>query len=150
MGSSHRRLAAALAAAWEAEVTAAERMIALSEQTPLPHVRARLLVHAAFCRAHASRLMTRLSSQGRGPLPVPAPPSESPPTGAEALLLEARLAQDAAIRYRASTALARARGDLSTAWVCEMNAGEEADRGAELELLARELLQADLQGPVAV
>jgi len=37
-----------------------------------------------------------------------------------------------------------------SAWVCEMNGAEEADRGAELADLAHQLPQPDLQGPVAV
>jgi hypothetical protein len=150
VGATHRRLAATLAAAWEAEVTAAQRMTALAEQVPAPGPRARLLVQAAFCRAHASRLLARLSTQGRGPLPVP-PVQPEPTQGAlEAILLESRLAQDAASRYGAAARAARSQGDLSSAWVCELNGTEEADRAAELRALARDVQQADLPGAFAV
>ncbi|WNZ65356.1 hypothetical protein QEG98_18050 [Myxococcus sp. MxC21-1] len=71
MGARHTRLAAALAAAWEAEVVSARRMTALAERIADARVRARLMVLAAFCRAHASRLLARLAALGRGPLPVP-------------------------------------------------------------------------------
>jgi hypothetical protein len=145
-----RRLAAALAAAWEAEVTAAQRMAALADRVLTQSVRSRLLVQSAFCRAHACRLLARLSTHGRGPLPVPAVQDEAPLGPVEALDGEARLARDAAARYRAAADLARKQGDLSSAWVCELNGTEEADRGAQLQLMARELEQADHHDSFAV
>ena len=71
MGARHTRLAAALAAAWEAEVVSARTLTELAERVSDPRVGARLRVLAAFCRAHASRLLARLAALGRGPLPVP-------------------------------------------------------------------------------
>lgn len=145
-----RRLAAALAAAWEAEVTAAQRMAALAERVLAPSVRSRLLVQSAFCRAHACRLLARLSTHGRGPLPVPAAQDEPPPGPVEAMVVEARLAKDSSGRYRAAAGLARKQGDLSSAWVCELNGTEEADRATQLLAMARELEQAAHQDSFAV
>lgn len=145
-----RRLAAALAAAWEAEVTSARRMAALAERMPAAAARSRLLVQSAFCRAHACRLLARLSTHGRGPLPVPPSLPDLAPELAEALLKEARQAKDASVRYRTAADLARAHGDLSSAWVCELNGHEEEDRATQMLLLAREVAHTDLQEPFAV
>jgi len=145
-----RRLAATLAAAWEAEVTAAQRMASLAERLLPPSVRSRLLVQSAFCRAHACRLLARLSTHGRGPLPVPAAQDGPRPATAEALVEEARLAKDGATRYRSAADLARKQGDLSSAWVCELNGTEESDRAAQLLALAREVEQAEHQDSFAV
>ena len=71
MGARHGRLAAALAAAWEAELVSAKTLTVIAERSQDVRLKARLLVLAAFCRAHASRLLARLSAMGRGPLPVP-------------------------------------------------------------------------------
>ncbi|HEY8206161.1 MAG TPA: hypothetical protein VIG99_01680 [Myxococcaceae bacterium] len=145
-----RRLAAALAAAWEAEVTSARRMAALAERIPVAALRSRLLVQSAFCRAHACRLLARLSTHGRGPLPVPPASPELPPGLGEALLKESRQAKDASARYRTAADLARKHGDLSSAWVCELNGHEEEERASQLLMLAREVAGADLQEPFAV
>lgn len=145
-----RRLAAALAAAWEAEVTAAGRMAALAERVLAPSARSRLLVQSAFCRAHACRLLARLATHGRGPLPVPAAQDEPLPGLVEAMVEEARLAKDSAGRYRSAADLARRQGDLSSAWVCELNGTEEADRATQLLAMARELEQAEHQDSFAV
>ena len=152
MGTLNRRLSAALAAAWEAEVTAAQRMVALADRVSGAGIRSRLLVQSAFCRAHACRLLARLSTHGRGPLPVPGTPEEPEALSlSEAMLLEARLARDASARYGVAATLARQHGDLSSAWVCELNGAEEADRADQLLAMARELEQrADLQEPFAV
>ena len=151
MGLIQRRLPAALAAAWEAEVTAAQRMAALAERVPGAGVRSRLLVQSAFCRAHACRLLARLSTHGRGPLPVPPALPPQPPRLFEALLREAELARDSAARYGTAADLARQQGDLSSAWVCELNGSEEADRALQLRAMAREVEQhVDLQEPFAV
>jgi hypothetical protein len=145
-----RRLAAALAAAWEAEVTAAQRMASLADRVLVASLRSRLLVQSAFCRAHACRLLARLSTHGRGPLPVPAPPDGEAPGAVEALEAEARLARNAATRYRAAADLARKLGDLSSAWVCELNGTEESDRATQLQAMAREAAQAEHQDSFAV
>lgn len=138
MGARHSRLAAALAAAWEAEVVSARRLTSFAERAADPAVRARLLVLAAFCRAHASRILARLSALGRGPLPVP--PEEVPGEG-EALLegirREATSARSAAVRYEEMAELARSQSDLSSAWVCELNRSEEEDLVVELNRLVQ-------------
>jgi hypothetical protein len=150
MGSRHSRLAASLAAAWEAEVVAARAMTLLSDRSHDPRVRARLLVLAAFSRAHASRLLARLASLGRGPLPVPPAELELSDDFHSALQFEAQNARAAAQRYASMATLARNEADLSTAWVCELNRAEEDDRASELTRLASG--SADLEGaaPVAV
>ena len=66
MGARHTRLAAALAAAWESEVVSARRMTMLAERLGDSRGRARLMVLAAFCRAHASRLLAHIIALGRG------------------------------------------------------------------------------------
>jgi hypothetical protein len=109
-----------LAAAWEAEVVSARRMTALAERIGDARVRARLMVLAAFCRAHASRLLARLAALGRGPLPVPPEDIELDPD----TILE-----------------------LSSAWVCELNRTEEQDRARELLALAEGALAAVMHGP---
>lgn len=136
MGARHTRLAATLAAAWESEVVSARTLTALAELSNEPQVKARLMVLAAFCRAHASRLLARLSSLGRGPLPVP--PSEEPLTAdfTTELLKEANAARFSATRYEGMADLARREADLSSAWVCELNRSEEEDRAEELMRLA--------------
>lgn len=136
MGGRHSRLAAALAAAWEAEVVAARVMSAVADKAVEPRLRARLLVLAAFSRAHASRLLARLASLGRGPLPVPPDEIEVEEGLVEALRAEAASARRCAVRYEAMAALARSSSDLSTAWVCELNRAEEDDRASELVRLA--------------
>jgi bacterioferritin (cytochrome b1) len=136
MGGRHSRLAAALAAAWEAEVVAARVMTAVADKAAEPGLRARLLVLAAFSRAHASRLLARLASLGRGPLPVPPDEVEVQQSVVEALRAEAASARQCAIRYEAMAAFARSSADVSTAWVCELNRAEEDDRASELSRLA--------------
>jgi hypothetical protein len=137
MGARHSRLAAALAAAWESEVVCAKRLSALADRLADPSLRARLLVLAAFCRAHASRILARLAALGRGPLPVP---SEEEPTFErgveEALRHEAQLARASALRYESMAELARRQSDLSSAWVCELNRSEEHDLAIELTRIA--------------
>ncbi len=91
---------------------------------------------AAFSRAHASRLLARLASLGRGPLPVPPPESELAEELEEAIRREAIAARASAGRYEGIAALARGSSDVSTAWVCELNRAEEEDRSAELLAMA--------------
>lgn len=139
MGARHTRLAAALAAAWEAEVVSARTLTELAERMSDPRVGARLRVLAAFCRAHASRLLARLAALGRGPLPVPPECCviEVDDLGA-ALRREAAFARICAHRYETLAQVARSQADLSSAWVCELNRTEEEDRALELLRLAEE------------
>src|SRR6218665_1354644 len=140
MGARHTRLAAALAAAWESEVVSARRMTMLAERLGDSRGRARLMVLAAFCRAHASRLLARLAALGRGPLPVP--PRELRGEGASA--------RASAARYESTAELARQHADLSSAWVCELNRTEEQDRSRELFALAEGAAQTAESRPVQV
>jgi hypothetical protein len=137
VSARHSRLAALLAATWEAEVCSAKRLAELAERTPDRRVRARLLVLAAFCRAHASRNLSRLVALGQGPLPVPLerPGAE---TLEEGVRHEELLARTLCERYRSMAALARQQGDLSSSWVCELNRSEEEDRAEELATLLRD------------
>src|SRR5690606_32112709 len=138
MGGRHSRLGASLAAAWEAEVVSARLLDALAECHVEPRARAKLRVLAAFCRAHASRLLARLSALGRGPLPVPREVEEVAAADLERLLVrEAQFARLSAQRYEGLAQLARQHADLSSAWVCELNRTEELDRAGELTHLAR-------------
>ncbi|HET9449594.1 MAG TPA: hypothetical protein VFO83_01865 [Aggregicoccus sp.] len=137
MGARHSRLAAALAAAWESEVVSARRMTALAERVEDPRSRARLRVLAAFCRAHASRLLARLAALGRGPLPVPALDTELSADLLAELRREASFARTAAGRYETVAEMARTHADLSSAWVCELNRTEELDRARELFALVQ-------------
>ena len=150
MVSRHSRLAASLAAAWEAEVVAARAMTLLSDRAFDPRVRARLLVLAAFSRAHASRLLARLASLGRGPLPVPPAELDLSDDFTQALEYEATNARAAASRYNAMATLSRNEGDLSTAWVCELNRAEEEARAQELLRLAHGPAEQLDQAPMAV
>lgn len=136
MGARHTRLAAALAAAWESEIVSARRMSALAERVGDARARARLMVLAAFCRAHASRLLARLAALGRGPLPVPPEDIELDPDLVQELRREGAFARASAARYESTAELARQHADLSSAWVCELNRTEEQDRARELFALA--------------
>jgi hypothetical protein len=136
MGARHTRLAAALAAAWESEIVSARRMSALAERVGDARARARLMVLAAFCRAHASRLLARLAALGRGPLPVPPEDIEIDPDIVLELRREGAFARASATRYESTAELARQHADLSSAWVCELNRTEEQDRSRELFALA--------------
>ena len=137
MGPRHSRLAAALAAAWEAEVVSARRLSSFAERCADGTARAKLLVLSAFSRAHASRILARLAALGRGPLPVP-PQEESegaPDDLLTALRREVTLCRVAASRYEAMAELARSMSDLSSAWVCELNRTEEEDLVLDLARL---------------
>src|SRR2546423_1368758 len=106
MGARHSRLAAALAAAWEAEVVSGRRLSHCADHVSDASMRARLLVLSAFCRAHASRILARLAALGRGPLPVPAEVDEQADLRCH-LEHVAQLARSAANRYEAMADLAR-------------------------------------------
>jgi len=138
MDARHTRLAAAMAAAWEAELTSAKTLVAAAEQASDPEVRGRLMVLSAFCRAHASRLIARLAAMGRGPLPVPPDEVRIEEDLAAVVVQEAGVARAAARRYGALAEAARARADYSSAWVCELNGVEEEDRASELGRIFRE------------
>lgn len=142
MGARHTRLAAALAAAWESEVVSARRMTMLAERLADSRGRARLMVLAAFCRAHASRLLARLAALGRGPLPVPPEELTLDEDTVLELRREAAFARASAARYEVTAELARQHADLSSAWVCELNRTEEQDRARELLTLAEGAAQA--------
>jgi hypothetical protein len=142
MGARHTRLAAALAAAWESEVVSARRMTMLAERLTDSRSRARLMVLAAFCRAHASRLLARLAALGRGPLPVPPEELTLDEDTVQELRREAAFARASAARYETTAELARQHADLSSAWVCELNRTEEQDRARELLTLAEGAAQA--------
>ncbi len=142
MGARHTRLAAALAAAWESEVVSARRMTMLAERLGDSRGRARLMVLAAFCRAHASRLLARLAALGRGPLPVPPEEITLDDDTVTELRREGAFARASAARYETTAELARQHADLSSAWVCELNRTEEQDRARELFALAEGAAQA--------
>ncbi|KFA92327.1 hypothetical protein Q664_16105 [Archangium violaceum Cb vi76] len=142
MGARHTRLAAALAAAWESEVVSARRMTMLAERLGDSRGRARLMVLAAFCRAHASRLLARLAALGRGPLPVPPEEITLDEDTVMELRREGAFARASAARYESTAELARQHADLSSAWVCELNRTEEQDRARELFALAEGAAQA--------
>jgi len=98
------------------------------------------MVLAAFCRAHASRLLARLAALGRGPLPVPPEDVEVGEDLAHELRKEGVFARTAAARYESTAEMARQHADLSSAWVCELNRTEEQDRSRELLTLAEGVL----------
>ncbi|GEL75661.1 hypothetical protein [Myxococcus virescens] len=110
-------------------------MTALAERLQDPRARARVMVLAAFCRAHASRLHARLATR-RGPLPV-ATESHGGATIGVALKDEANFARRMADRYEVLAELARQHSDLQSAWVAELNRTEEQDRARELMMLAK-------------
>ncbi len=124
-----------MAVAWESEVVAARALGALADRMEDPRSRARLLVLAAFNRAHASRLLARLSVVGSVPLPVPPESIELPDDLGEALRQECQRARRAAVRYQGMAQIARARADLASAWICELNQREEDERARELARL---------------
>jgi hypothetical protein len=129
-----------LAAAWEAEVSAARNLTAIAERALNTSQRARLLVLSAFCRAHASRLLARLTAMGRGPLPVPSEPEQEEELR-DALMHESSRARLSAGRYGQLALMARAQGDVSSAWVCELNRTEEEDRYREMQQMLESLPQ---------
>jgi hypothetical protein len=135
------RLAAALAAAWEAEVVAQRVMTELAERAEDRRARSRLLVLSAVCQAHASRLLGRLASIGAGPLPVPPDDLEIPESMAEALRKEGLRARGSAVRYAQVAETCRKTNDPAAAWVCELNRAEEEDRAAELLAMAERAQQ---------
>ena len=147
MGARHSRLAASLAAAWEAEVLSARRLTAFADRVSEAHVKARLLVLAAFCRAHASRILARLAALGRGPLPVPGDDVLAGSDLATAFRTEIARATAAAARYETMADLARAHADLSSAWVCELNRSEEQDLVVELSRLLHGQISPAVEAP---
>lgn len=129
--SNARKTRGLLAALWGAEMHAAERMKALGEATEHGRQRARLLVLAAFHRAHASRLYARLAAMGRPILPVPdAPQGFGTPEQEMRHLLG--LNEALAERFGPVAQMCRDAADLSSAWVCELNRTEALDAAGEL------------------
>ncbi|MFB1484649.1 hypothetical protein [Corallococcus sp. RDP092CA] len=124
----------------------ARRMTGLAERMSDARVRARLMVLAAFCRAHASRLLARLAALGRGPLPVPPEEIDLDPDTVLELRREGAFARASAARYETTAEMARQHADLSSAWVCELNRTEEQDRARELLALAEGALAAVRRG----
>jgi hypothetical protein len=117
-------------------------MTMLAERLGDSRGRARLMVLAAFCRAHASRLLARLAALGRGPLPVPPEEITLHEDTVMELRREGAFARASAARYESTAELARQHADLSSAWVCELNRTEEQDRSRELFALAEGAAQA--------
>ncbi|WP_233261251.1 hypothetical protein [Vitiosangium sp. GDMCC 1.1324] len=117
-------------------------MTMLAERLGDSRGRARLMVLAAFCRAHASRLLARLAALGRGPLPVPPEEISLDDDTVLELRREGAFARASATRYESTAELARQHADLSSAWVCELNRTEEQDRSRELFALAEGAAQA--------
>jgi hypothetical protein len=137
MAIRHSRLIAGMAAAWEAEVVSSRVLAALADRISNPKQQARISVLAAFCRAHASRVLARLSAIGRSPLPVPPEQVSLDDDLGIALRREATSAHSAASHYEFLAQLAREKLDLSSAWVCELNRTEEEDRSLELLEIAK-------------
>src|SRR4051812_47289543 len=121
MAGLQTRLAAALAAAWEAEVVSQRVMTELGERVSDRRNRSRLLVLSAVCQAHASRLLGRLASLGAGPLPVPPEDLDIPLRLSEALRKEGLRARASAVRYAQVAEQCRKLNDPAAAWVCELN-----------------------------
>lgn len=133
-----RRLQALLAVAGRDSAEEARRMTALAERMGDPRIRARLMVLAAFCRAHSSRCLNRLDEAKVGMRCL----SEATEGGMHAmptLRQEAQSARALAARFEGMAALAREAGDMSTAWVCALNQTEEEDRFRILTAMADEV-----------
>lgn len=98
-----------------------------------PGLAVRLMVLHAFSKAHSNRIQVRLQNLGTGNMPAPVPcPGAVPSDVRQAMLQEAALAQKLEARYQALAVEARAQGDLSTVWVCDINATESKDCAREL------------------
>lgn len=139
MGTRHTRLAAVLSTAWVAEVETGRRLTwtgMLAEQQGDFRRKARLNVLAAFCRAHASRLLARIAAMGRGPLPVPAEDVSVDDDFATELRANADFLDRLFERYETMAQLAREHCDLSSAWACDLNRAECRDMARELRALA--------------
>lgn len=133
---------ASLIAARDAELGQDARLVALALRAAdggQQRIAARLGVLAAFCRAHASRVKARLDgSEYRGAL-LPVPECGEPGADApRALRAEAAVADALAVRYEAAAERARELGDLSTAWVCDLNKTECRDTARELKTYSSE------------
>lgn len=128
----HRPYVAGLTSMWHASVQRARLLTLAAEQRADPRTRARLMVLAAFDRAHASRLLARLAGLGRGPLTVP----ESPGTAPSLAELAASLRRSASV-YERLAEECRTHADLSSVWVCELNRTECKNSARELDALAQ-------------
>lgn len=118
-------------------------MVELAERMTDKQMRARLMVLAAFCRAHASRLLGRLAEMEVPVKVLLAPTRPLCDDLAEALRREGRVANTMVMRYTEWAEQARRHNDLLTAWVYELNRTEELDRGRELLQLAAQLTRGD-------
>ncbi|WNM70206.1 hypothetical protein [Myxococcus phage Mx1] len=145
-----KTVAAELLVAWEAETVSARRMTALAEKHPDSRTRARLMVLAAFCRAHASRLLARWNKMGVKVAPVVSQEDPEYRSLSAALRAESEFAAKMALRYSDYAERARAYSDLSSAWVFELNRSEEQDRSRELLALSRPTPPRDDVKPEAV
>lgn len=123
----NRKLAAAFAAVWEAEMAMADRIARAAEIEPSSTRKVRLTMEAAFCRAHAARCKARLEALGAKMMPVPSEPGEPD------LLRDAQFARKMADRYDALGKESRAACDVSSAWVCELNRAEKLECAEKLE-----------------
>lgn len=132
-----RRLQALLAVAGRDSAEEARRMTALAERMSDPRIRARLMVLAAFCRAHSSRCLNRLGETKVG-VRCLAVASTCETQTLPTMRQEAQSARALAARFEGMAALAREAGDMSTAWVCALNQTEEEDRFRILTEMAKE------------
>lgn len=128
-----------LAALWESSVYEGLRRDAIAERVVSGRIRARMMVLAAFSRAHASRLLARLNMLGRGPLPVAPDVACVGADMAREIAVAASVARQRVERYKRAAEVARSEADLSSAWVFELNATEEADAARELARFAEEI-----------
>lgn len=135
MNSKFQKHRGAMASYWEVEVIAARRMTALAQRINEPRSRARLMVLAAFHRAHASRLLARLAALGRGPLPVPNQEVTMEGTVEQEFSHIIGLNEVLSERYVRTAEACRMGADLSSAWVCELNRTEALDAIRELKSL---------------
>lgn len=132
-----RRLAAALLGMRRAELSRDARLNMLAEKAPNGK---RLLVLAAFGRAHASRLLARIAAMGfgRGPELVASPEDlEVDKNLKKAFKQEALSMKEEAARYAKLANIARKQSDISSAWVCELNSNELLEQSAEMLQMSR-------------
>lgn len=141
-----RALAAKLAALVDAEHQSLRSMQLLKERMPEGGPRARLAILTVFCRAHTTRLRTRLEQMQLGPVPLPEAAGDELSAFvplASALRIEANWARTVAGRYDIVGEAARSQGDLSSAWLCELGRAEELERAQGLEDIRRALFGED-------
>lgn len=141
-----RALAAKLAALVEAEHQSLRSMELLKERVSEAGPRARLSILTVFCRAHTTRLRNRLEQMQVGPVLVPEAAGDTLSSRVpleSALRIEAGWARTVAGRYDIVGEAARAQGDISAAWLCELGRQEELERAQGLDDIRRALLGED-------